>query len=62
MYFTMKIVSASVKVVDDKNHYSFLSLEDVEITIKGKPTGPIAAIPEIQEEVKPAKKSSKKKK
>ena len=51
-----------MKVVDDKNHYSFLSLEDVEITIKGKPTGPIAAIPEIQEEVKPAKKSSKKKK
>lgn len=58
----MKIISASVKVVDDKNHYSFLSLDDVDITIKKAAPGPIAVIPEIQEEVKPEKQQQKKKK
>lgn len=58
----MKILSASVKVIDDKNHVSTLTLADVDITIKGAKPNPIAEIPEIQEPPKPAKKSGKKKK
>lgn len=57
----MKIVSASVKVIDDKNHVRILSLADVDITIKESAPNPIAKIPEIIEEVKPEKKQSKKK-
>jgi len=57
----MKIVSASVKVVDDKNHYYFLGLDDVEITIKSRAENPIEKIPEIKEEP-PKKKSNKKSK
>jgi len=56
----LKIVSASVKVVDDKNHYSFLTLDDVEITIKSQTPSPIEKIPQIIEE-EPKKKTTKKK-
>jgi hypothetical protein len=56
----MKIVSASVKVVDDKNHYSFLTLDEVEITIKSQTPSPIIRIPQIIEE-EPKKKQDKKK-
>ncbi len=56
----MKIISASVKVIDDKNHIQILGLSDVNITIKGK-ENPIEEIPEIKEE-KPKKKFGKKSK
>jgi hypothetical protein len=45
----MKILSASVKVIDDKNHIRILSLAEVNITIKGPRPSPIEKIPEIQE-------------
>lgn len=56
----MKILSASVKVIDDKNHIKVLGLSDVNITIKGKTENPIAHIPEIKEE-NTTKKPTKKK-
>ena len=59
----MKILSASVKVIDDKNHIRVLDLSQVNITLKDKTENPIADIPEIKEEnttKKPTKKKRKK--
>ena len=58
----MKILSASVKVIDEKNHVRFLTLADVDITIKGATPSPIAEIPEIQEAPREVKKPEKRKK
>ena len=44
----MKILSASVKVIDENNHIRILTEKDVEITIKAAES-PIVHIPEIQE-------------
>jgi hypothetical protein len=57
----MKILSASVKVIDDKNHVRILTLEEVDITIKGAKPNPIEHIPVIIEAPEQNKKSDKKK-
>ena len=57
----MKILSASVKVIDDKNHVKILHEDEIEITIKSQAANPIEKIPEIKEEP-PKKKSNKKSK
>lgn len=57
----MKIISVSVKAIDNKGHVRILSLADVDISIKEAAPNPIAKIPQIIEETKPAKKESKKK-
>lgn len=56
----MKILSASIRVIDGKNNIRTLGLEDVEITIKAD--NPIKDIPQIVEEVIPEKKEKKTKK
>ncbi len=56
----MKILSASVRVIDDKSHVRTLCLDDVEITIKGD--SPIQDIPKIVEVDIPKKKTTKPKK
>ena len=61
----MKIISVSVKAIDDKGHVRILSLADVDVTIKGPQPSPITEIPEItemQEAPKQTKKQQKKKK
>ena len=52
----MKIISVTVKAIDDKNHIRILSLADVDITIKGAKPNPIEQIPEIVEAPQPKNK------
>ena len=56
----MKIISASVKVIDNNNHIRILTEKDVDITIKATES-PIVNIPQIPEEEPPKKKSGNKK-
>jgi hypothetical protein len=51
----VKILSASVKVIDENNHIRIMTEKDVEITIKAAES-PIAHIPEIQEAKPPKQK------
>ena len=57
----MKILSASVRIMDDKNHVRTLSLAEVDITIKNAKPNPIEHIPVIIEAPEQNKKSDKKK-